>query len=197
MKPIKLQLTVLTALVGLLSPAVGAQGQVPGILKAPQGTSILIGSPLNLNVQASSATPLTYQWLLNSNAIASATASSYTISNVRKTNEGDYQVVLSNSSGNVTSVVARVNVVIADISSITNELVAHLTFEGNYNDVSARGNRGTAMGSPGYTETGKCGGGGLHFSTKQDGSEFDFVTLDTPADFTFGALTDFSVSFWV
>src|SRR6266511_2802814 len=197
MKSIKSQLIVLTALVGFLSLVVGAQGQVPVILKAPQGTSILIGSPLNLNVQASSATPLTYQWLLNSNTIDSASASSYTISNVRKTNEGNYQVVLSNSSGSVTSVVARVNVVVADVASITNELVAHLTFEGNYNDVSARDNRGTAMGSPGYTETGKCGGGGLRFSTRQDGSEFDFVTLDTPDDFNFGTLTDFSVSFWV
>ena len=163
----------------------------------PPGNVDPRGSPLNLTVQASSATPLTYQWLLNSNAIASATASSYSISNIQKQNEGDYQVVLSNTSGSVTSVVARVNVVIADIPSITSELVAHLTFEGNYNDVSASGNSGTAMGSPGYTQTGKCGGGGLQFSTKQDGSEFDFVTLDTPDDFTFGALTDFSVSFWV
>ena len=197
MKPLKLQHIVLTALVGLLSATLAAQGQVPGILKAPQGTSILVGSPLNLTVQASSATPLTYQWLLNSNAISSATASAYSISNIQKKNEGDYQVVLSNSSGSVTSVVARVNVVTADIAGMTNELVAHLTFEGNYNDVSASGNSGTAMGSPGYTETGKCGGGGLHFTTKRDGSEFDFVSLDTPDDFTFGALTDFSVSFWV
>src|SRR5207237_9899454 len=132
MKPIKSQLIVVSALIGLLSATLVAQGQVPGILKGPQGTSILVGSPFNLNVQASSATPLTYQWLLNSNAIPSATASSYSMSNVQKKNEGDYQVVLSNSSGSVTSVVARVNVVIADIAAITNELVAHLTFEGNY-----------------------------------------------------------------
>ena len=105
-------------------------------------------------------------------------------------------MILSNTSGSVTSVVARVKVVIADIADITNELVAHLTFEGTYND-SARDNNGTAIGSPGYTETGKCGGGGLHFSTKKDGSEFNFVTLGTPADFDFGAVTDFSVSFWV
>src|SRR5947207_5509435 len=171
MKPIKLQLIVVTALVGLLSATLVAQGQVPGILKGPQGTSILVGSPLNLTVQASSATPLTYQWLLNSNAISSATASAYSISNIQKKNEGDYQVILSNSSGSVTSVVARVNVVIADIAGITNDLVAHLTFEGNYNDASARGNNGTAVGSPNFTQTGKCGGGGLHFATKQDGSE--------------------------
>ena len=196
MKRITSQSIVLTMLAGFLSAAVGAQGQVPEIVKAPRGTSILMGSPVNLSVQATSATPLTYQWLLNSNAIPGANASLYTISNIQKTNEGDYQVILSNTSGSVTSVVARVKVVIADIADITNELVAHLTFEGTYND-SARDNNGTAIGSPGYTETGKCGGGGLHFSTKKDGSEFNFVTLGTPADFDFGAVTDFSVSFWV
>src|SRR6266516_3698604 len=58
MKPVKLPLSALTALVGLLSATLGAQGQVPGILRAPQGTSILIGSPLNIDVQASSASPL-------------------------------------------------------------------------------------------------------------------------------------------
>jgi len=141
-------------LAGFLSAAVGAQGQVPEIVKAPRGTSILMGSPVNLSVQATSATPLTYQWLLNSNAIPGANASLYAISNIQKTNEGDYQVTLSNTSGSVTSVVARVKVVIADIADITNELVAHLTFEGTYND-SARDNDGTAIGSPGYTETGK------------------------------------------
>src|SRR5438093_7465299 len=178
MKRITSQSIVLTMLAGFLSAAVGSQGQVPEIVNAPRGTSILMGSPVNLSVHATSATPLTYEWLLNSNAIPGANASLYTISNIQKTNEGYYQVILRNTSGSVTSVVARVNVVIADIADITNELVAHLTFEGTYNDVSAAGNSGTAIGSPGYTETGKCGGGGLHFSTKRDGSEFDFVSLD-------------------
>src|SRR6266404_1034868 len=193
MKPIRLQIMVVTA----LATTVGAQGQVPGIIKAPQGTSILVGSPINLSVQGSSATPLSYQWLLNSKAIATATAQTFSLSNIQKTNEGDYQVVLSNSAGSVTSVVARVNVVIADIPGITNALVAHLAFEGNYSDVSGNGNSGVGVGLPGYTETGKCGGGGLHFLTKQDGSEFDFVTLDTPDDFTFATTNDFSASFWV
>jgi len=193
MNPIRLQLIVVTT----IATTVAAQGQVPVIIRPPQGTSVLAGSPINLSVQGSSATPLSYQWQLNSKAIVTATAQSFSLSNIQKTNEGDYQVVLSNSSGSVTSVVARVNVVVADIPGITNGLVAHLTFEGNYSDVSGNGNSGAGVGVPGYTETGKCGGGGLHFLTKQDGSEFDFVTLGTPDDFTFGTSTDFSVSFWV
>jgi hypothetical protein len=192
MKPISLQIMLVTA----LTTTVGVQGQVPAIIKAPQGTSVLVGSTINLSVQGSSTTPLTYQWLFNSNAIPAATAQTYSLANIHKANEGDYQVVLSNNSGSVTSVVASVNVVIADIPAITNALVAHFTFEGNYNDVSGNGNSGSGVGSPGYTETGKCGGAGLHFLTKPDGSEFDFVALGTPDDFTFGASTDFSLSFW-
>jgi len=193
MKPVRLQVMLVAALVA----TVGAQGQVPGIIRAPQGTSVLLGSSINLSVQGSGATPLSYQWLLNAKAIASATAQSYSLSNIQKTNGGDYQVVLSNSFGSITSVVARVNVVSADIPGITNALVAHLPFEGSYNDISGNGNSGAGMGLPGYTETGKCGGAGLHFLTKRDGSEIDFVTLDTPDDFSFGTNTDFSVSFWV
>ncbi len=199
MKPIKLQLIVLITLAGLLSAAVGAQGQVPVITRPPQGTSILVGSTVNLSVQGSGATA--YLWLLNSNAIATATASSYTISNIQKTNEGAYQVVLSNSSGSVTSVIARVTVVIADIPAITNELVAHYTFEHNPNDSSQHGNDGTDVGTTVdgtiYTVSGKTGGAARRCLSKQDGSEFDFVTLGIPSDFEFGGSTDFSVSFWI
>src|SRR5947207_8234843 len=192
MKPTSLQVSFLA-----LATTVGVQAQVPSITKDPQGTSILVGSTISLTMQGSGATPLTYQWLFNSQPIAAATAQTYSRANIQKANEGDYQVVLSNVSGSVTSTVARVNVVIADFPAITNALVAHLIFEGSYIDVSPNGNSGSGVGSPGYTETGKCGGAGLHFLTKQDGSEFDFVTLDTPDDFTFAASTDFSVSFWV
>src|SRR5205823_13281375 len=114
MKRITSQSIVLTMLAGFLSAAVGAQGQVPEIVKAPRGTSIIMGSPVNLSVQATSATPLTYQWRLNSNAIPRGNASPYTISNIQKPNERDNHVILSNTWRTVTSVVASVKEVIAD-----------------------------------------------------------------------------------
>ena len=197
MKLVKLHLFVLATVAALLVVTTRAQGQVPTIDKPPQGTSILVGSPLTLSVQGSSSTPLTYQWLLDSNALASATTQTYTLSSIQKADQGDYQVVLSNASGSVTSVVARVNVVSADLTNITDQLVAHFPFEQSYNDVSGRGNSGTPTGSPGWTETGKCGGAALHFSTAQDASSISFVTLGAPDDFTFGTTNDFSISFWL
>src|SRR5206468_11270884 len=90
MKTLKSQIIVLTALATLLAASVGAQGQgaPPAIVKPPQGTSVLFGSTVILTVQGSSATPLTYQWLLNSAPIASASTPTYSISNIQKANEG-------------------------------------------------------------------------------------------------------------
>jgi len=183
------------AVASWLLSIVGAQGQLPVIDKPPQGTSILAGSIATLNVVGSGAT--SYKWLLNSVPIASATNATYKTSYIQKVDEGNYQAVLSNASGSVTSVVARVNVVTNDITGITNNLVGHYPFEQNLTDISGEANNGTWVGAINWTETGKCGGGGLQIFTKPDGTEIDYPTLGTPDDFTFATATDFSVSFWV
>jgi len=154
-KTIALQFFQPIALILMLAAAASAQGQAPVILKPPQGTAILVGSTTALNVQASGTNPLTYQWLFNSNPLPNATASSYTISNIQKANEGDYRVIVGSTSGSVTSVVARVTVVAADIPTITDELVAHFIFDGNLNDSTSHSNNGTPVGAPNYTQTGK------------------------------------------
>jgi hypothetical protein len=192
------KLILLSGISGLLVfvPLPG-QAQVPIIIKAPQGTSILAGSGLNLNVQASSGTPLAYQWLLNSTPISGATSSSYAITFAQKANAGSYQVALTNNSGTVTTPPAVVNVVTADQTNIMDQLVGHYPFEQTYADVSGRGNSGTPSGTPGWTETGKCGGGAAHLQTSPDGSVLNFVSLAAPDDFAFGTSTNFSISLWV
>jgi hypothetical protein len=70
----------------------------------------------------------------------------------------------------------------------------HLTFDGNYKDSSGRGNDANPVGSPTLV-AGKFGQA-MQFTTKQDGSEIDYATLGYPNDLKFGAITDFSVSFW-
>src|SRR5262249_21947409 len=152
---------------------------------APQGTSTLVGSIVSLNVQASSATPLAYQWLRNSATLSGATSSNYTTSYAQAANAGDYQVVVSNSSGAVTSVVAHVTVVTADQTNIIDQLVGHYPFEQQFADLSPSGNSASAVGTTTWTITGKCGGAGLEVSTVPDGSAFNFATLGAPDDFTF------------
>lgn len=114
-----------TCFAAFLGAVTSAGGAVPIIVKPPQGASVLVGSSVNLAVEGTSSTPLSYQWLLNSAAIASQTGPTYSILNIQKASEGNYQVVLSNSSGSVTSIVARVSVVTNDIAGITEDLVGH------------------------------------------------------------------------
>jgi hypothetical protein len=178
-----------------LASTFGALAQAPTINSPPQGTSVLVGSIATLTVSGSGAT--SYQWLLNSAPIPSATAPTYRTGYAKSTDQGSYQVVLSNGSDSVTSAPAPVQVVLADVTSISTNLVAHYPFEQSLTDVSPEGNSGTWVGSGNWTETGKCGGGGLQVLTKTDGTEFDYVSLGTPTDFEFSTATDFSVSFWV
>src|SRR5713101_3394365 len=136
MTTIKSNLCAFAAVATWLAAIIGAQGQLPVIDKPPQGTSILVGSIATLNVVGSGAT--SYKWLLNSVPIATATNAIYRTSYIQKSEEGNYQAVLSNASGSVTSVVARVNVVTNDIPGINTNLVAHFPFEQSLSDVSAQ-----------------------------------------------------------
>jgi Concanavalin A-like lectin/glucanases superfamily len=79
-------------------------------------------------------------------------------------------------------------------AAITNNLVVHLTFDSNYNDSSGNNNNGTAVGNPTF-QTGILGKA-VSVTTKKDGSEFDYVTLNYPNQLLFANNVDFSVSFW-
>ena len=86
-------------------------------------------------------------------------------------------------------------------ASITNNLVVHITFDGNYNDSSGRGNNATPVAGGAAPDagptlvTGKIGQA-MRFTTKQDGSVIDYATLGYPDDLKFVDTVDFSVSFW-
>jgi hypothetical protein len=81
--------------------------------------------------------------------------------------------------------------------NLADNLVAHLKFDGDYQDSSGRNNHGTKRGSP-QIVTGKIGSGALRYNTvaaDNSVSEANYVTLGTPSDLNFGN-NSFSVSFW-
>ncbi len=80
----------------------------PTIQRQPTNFSLLAGGSFTLSVTASNAA--SYQWFLNSNAIPSATASSYTVNNAQATNGGNYYVTITNSLGSINSATAQVTV---------------------------------------------------------------------------------------
>ncbi len=80
---------------------------VPPYLTAqPQSVTVPVGSNATFNVTAGGTATLAYQWRLNGANIAGATSSSYTRLNAQVAHAGNYSVVVTNTSGSVTSSVA-------------------------------------------------------------------------------------------
>src|SRR5882757_9964113 len=74
----------------------------PAIYGQPLSQAVLPGSNATFVVSAATP-PLTYQWRFNGGNISGATNSAFTITNVQPANTGAYSVVVSNSSGAITS----------------------------------------------------------------------------------------------
>jgi hypothetical protein len=96
----------------------------PGITTQPQSQSILVSSNAVFNVVATGQAPLSYQWsfnqinLTNSAHIGGATSTALTVSNVVTGDAGNYQVVVSNIHGSITSSNAALTVLVP--AAITN-----------------------------------------------------------------------------
>lgn len=81
----------------------------PSITMQPQSQLVYEGGTLTLSVSARGP-ELSYQWSFNASPIPGATASSYSNYNVQTNDAGDYAVLISNPSGQVSSAVATVGV---------------------------------------------------------------------------------------
>jgi endonuclease/exonuclease/phosphatase family metal-dependent hydrolase len=90
----------------------------PYISAGPQSQSVFEGQDATFSVTATGATPLAYQWRLNGSDISGAIASAYTRANVQDTDAGNYQVVITNSSGSITSSPALLTVLSSGQSSV-------------------------------------------------------------------------------
>jgi pectin methylesterase-like acyl-CoA thioesterase len=82
----------------------------PAITAQPSDTNAPVGSPTSLSV-AATGNGLFYQWFKNGALIPGATQSSLGFASAQVTDSADYYVVVSNSSGSVTSSTAKLLVV--------------------------------------------------------------------------------------
>ncbi len=100
------------------------EGSVLTITCQPDSENLYAGRTAQFTVKAGGDAPFGYQWLANGvdlsdgGNVLGATNASLTISDVSATNVGSYQVVVTNSSGAITSSVAALNLV-APFSSNT------------------------------------------------------------------------------
>src|SRR6266567_487251 len=85
--------------------------QTPLLTLQPQSQCVLAGTNLTFSASGIGPASVSYQWQFNNLNVAGATTSALTINNVQTANQGNYQVVVSNGAGSITSQVATLNVV--------------------------------------------------------------------------------------
>ncbi len=79
----------------------------PYMLVQPQSRTFVVGGTVNLLSLAYGTSPLAYQWRKAGTPLPDATGSSLLLTNAQLRDEGDYDVVVSNPVGTVTSAPAR------------------------------------------------------------------------------------------
>ncbi len=86
------------------------QPVAPSISSQPTNFAVVVGSTAQFTVSAGGTAPLAYQWFFNStNPIASG-GTTLTLTNVQFSQAGNYQVIVTNGGGAITSAVAALTV---------------------------------------------------------------------------------------
>jgi hypothetical protein len=144
---------------------------------------------------------LSYQWYKGATALTDQTNSTLTISPLQLSDAGNYSVLVSNPAGSTNSPSVAVAVLPIPTNAVqlnlTNKLVLHLPFDGDYKDISGHSNNGTNVGATTFVSPGAIGTNGLHYSSDTNTSTFNYVTLGVVPDLQFGTNVDFTVSYWV
>ncbi len=173
-------------------------GVPPTFSIQPQSQNTFAGQNVMFSATAVGAPTITLQWKKNGVNLPGQTNATLTVSNVFYTASSDtYTAAATNTFGYAISAGAVITVYHPPtFANLTNGLVLHLEFDGNYNDSSGHGNNGTSVGSPTLV-SGKIGNQALSVSTDTTNSLYNYVTLGNPPDFQFGSSIDFSVAYWV
>ena len=94
-----------------LSYASGAYSNpITTITTEPASQTVVVDDNVTFSVTAAGTAPLHYQWYFNGSTITGATATNYSITEVRTSAAGSYSVVVTNSSSSATSSVAVLTV---------------------------------------------------------------------------------------
>lgn len=101
---------IVTNNVGSVTSAPATLSLIPQISTQPASQAAFTGDNGSFTVVADGSAPLSYQWNFNGTNIYGATNASLTFNNVVTTNAGNYNVMVLNSFGSATSVVAALTV---------------------------------------------------------------------------------------
>ena len=177
----------------------------PVFTRPPESVTFVAGSDGYLAPTVGGSLPMSLQWGKNGAPIPGETNQTLVITNLDLSDTGSYELTASNALGQVTSTAVTLTVVTTPAyANVTNDLVLHLKFDGDYTDASGRGNNGLAVGAPKFV-AGAVGSNAVHVSTVVDASDpnnvvvtaANYVTLGKLSDLRFGTNVNFSVSYWV
>jgi hypothetical protein len=88
----------------------GTPNAAPSISAQPQNQTVTVGGSVTFSVAATGQPAPTYQWRKNNANILGATGASLSLANVTSADAGTYSVVVTNSSGSITSATVTLTV---------------------------------------------------------------------------------------
>lgn len=194
MKHDKSKLTVLVGALALILELTALSA--PTITAQPQSQTVWAGTNVTFTVTATGTAPLGYQWrkgganLTDGGNVSGAATAALMLANVGLGDAGNYDVMVTNASGSVTSAVAVLTVLTwSDMPIITNGLVAYYPFAGNANDESGNGMNGSVTSAVLTADRFGRANSAYQFS----GTSYILVAYDSRLNFA----GDFTVSCWV
>jgi hypothetical protein len=150
-------------------------------------------------VENAAGQDLSYQWYKGSTLLYGQTDSTLVLSPLQLADAGSYSVQVWNQAASVTTgAVLTVWPIPTNAAqlNLTNRLVLHLPFDGDYTDISGRLHNGTNVGATAFVTPAAVGNNALSYSSTA-GGPYNYVTLGVVPDLQFSSNIDFTVSYWV
>ncbi len=172
----------------------------PVIIHQPQSLTLTEGSSAGFTVIAAGSRPFGYQWRKAGADLAGATTNSYRLTSTSTNDSGDYTVVVANSFGSTTSIVATLNILPSGQSAtVTNDLVVYLNLDNNLSAQAGTTNSGAiytggATLGPRYVP-GMIGAAAAFASTSTAGQPDDWAVTLGNLEWIYAG--NFSLSLWI
>ena len=131
----------------------------PVITNPPASQTIFLGDAVTFTVGATGTAPLSYQWLRNGMAVSGAATNSLVFRTAAPDNNAQFAVVVTNTSGAVTSSPAVLTIDFGEAGPVQTNRLLEITNVWRYNVSGA--NLGTGWVAPGYDDSAWRSGGGL------------------------------------
>jgi hypothetical protein len=182
---------------GLVSQASNPAPVVPSITTQPTSQTVTTGQTASFSVAATGTAPLSYQWKKSGTAMSGATSSSYTTPATTSSDNGaQFTVVVSNTTGSVTSSAATLTVNTSAVApAITTQPASQTVTAGQTASFSVAAT-GTAPLSYQWMKNGTTMSGATSSSyttpattSSDNGAQFTVVVSNTVGSVTSNAAT--------